>query len=449
MISFDDLNEELKAQQERLSKFQLKATKLHHEIVKDIEYVPNFDLFQRDNRGDVLRDTSEKILEEDAKLRDYLKGPTIRREKFYSPYWQNWNEEKNLLEDISRKESIRSLSKINRSSSPKLSPFQPGNTASTSYSIDNQGQNALSASPNTKSYFPSSSSSPLRTGAMLTTTIINQKQQKTKKTGKEYTLFKGDYIPRNRKAAVFASPTDLKNDPDNLSSFDKHLLGHHNSMEELVKQTMKPTHNQEIIQENKKPKSKQKSVHSSSHSYYDPNIIGNAYVKGGDMSSSRPRPSIEESLTKNCDIPNVSDTLKTVKGGSFGTDSRFPLPEKPVETASAVPSLPTINPLASSTTNTLGCTFLKEKRFPHDIHPMAETLRKEREAEELAEFGTTTRSKQREAEEKENGNLLATPGPGQYSVTRLFEPDVTNPLVKRKDFENIFERYKDDPPGYR
>jgi hypothetical protein len=406
MISFDELNEELRQQQDRLSNFRVKAAKLHKELTDEVDQVPGFDLFQREVQDDTLHNVSTQLIKEDKKLRDYLKGPTLRREKFHSSYWRTWNEERELLENVSREELIKTM--ISQQETKQLAMQE------------------LSPIPLSKSR--KEFAGTLNTGLMYSTKSSPKKVGR--KSKREYQTLKGDYIPKNWKSAVFASPTDLRNDPDNLKTFDKHLMGHHNSIQELAQQTAVPKIQLESsifspgkMDQTKKNESTWKSLSSKNlpSSGYDPTAIGNAPVKGGDMTMAPQRGKAEECLTKNCDIPNNADALKTVTGGPFGLERRFPPAPEPATNTGSSAALPAMTSSSSGFKFPIAPRFSKDKK-------------------------TSTNST--ETTSNEGGDLLATPGPGQYTVPRLFDP-TNSSLEKRKDFDEIYEKYRDDPPHFR
>lgn len=330
MISLDEVNEEWKKQDTRLDEFRTKAKLMHDTLIKEIEQ-SEYDLYQREevDKIDNLANISDQLVKNDAKLRTTLKGPTIVKEKFHSSYWKHFNDERNLLEDISRKQFDKS-----------------------------QQTKRLTKSKSRSSILRSKSS-------LHGHELVRQ--------SRSYAVLKGDYINHNWKSTIFASPTQLQNDFDHETKyFDHHLLGRNNSVDQLAK-----------LSGNMKDQKKLKQL-SETNSTFDPNGIGVAAVKGGAITLSPQRPKGIDSITKTCDIPDLSNTLKSIPGGTFAHSDRFPHTTAPriTTTQSTLP----LNSSHSLVPNeSMPFTFPCARRFSSE-------------------------------EEERSHDLLATPGPGTYSV---------------------------------
>jgi hypothetical protein len=331
MIGLDDLNQEWAKQEKRLNAFAEKAKKLHDQLIQEVE-ASRYDLYKRvdSEQHDNIKMLSSTIVQDDADVRKVTKGPTIVKEKFHSSYWKHWNQEKDLLYEISRKELLES----------------PSHAKTKSKSVSK-----------VKSQTSSSSAS-------------------TGKKKNQYRLIQGDYINHNLKSAIFASPVRAENNLDLSKYFDSHLLGRNNSIERLA-----------VHLENPKI---DLSKHCHSSSAFDPDAVGNSFVKGGDIPLGEQRAKQPECVTSKCDITDLSSSLKTIKGGIFGLDRRFPpTVHQPIPSSSSA-TLPQITPSASSN----GFKFSLTRRFPH--------------GDEKNEDGT----------KKEN--ILSVPGPGNYDVRDYF-----------------------------
>jgi hypothetical protein len=80
----------------------LYATLMSETFARDVSA---FDDSKRKSE-DVMLQQSLKRVGVDEIIRKTLHGPTIKRDKFTSRYWKQWNKEKNLLEDISYAEML-------------------------------------------------------------------------------------------------------------------------------------------------------------------------------------------------------------------------------------------------------------------------------------------------------------------------------------------------------
>lgn len=373
MISLDEVNEEWKKQDARLDAFRAKAKVMHESLIKEVEGL-NYDIYKREESElyDSLPMISKSLVQSDAMLRTVIKGPTLIKEKFHPSYWKHFNTERDLLEEMSRQQFLKTerqqqleTQRLKKTGTqPKLSTIKKTNT---------EGKSTL------KSSQTSFSSAPKLTHSQ------------------SYTIYKGDYLNHNWKSAVFASPIHLENDLDESPYFDSHLLGNNNSIEQLFQQT---TIAKKATSTNVSPKKSHDTLKSKKNrgkqhpknSMFDPNAIGNTTVKGGDFPQDSQRPKTAEPVTKLCDIPNLADTLKTVKGGVFLQEPRFPPSSSTFPSSSGATSFPSPNrSLAASAKNTF--KFSLDKRFPTK-------------------------------EEEESKNLLATPGPANYSVRHSLILDV-------------------------
>jgi hypothetical protein len=331
MIGLDEVNQEWTKQEERLNAFAEKAKKLHDQLIQEVE-ASKYDLYKRvhSEQHDNIKMLSSTIVQDDEEVRKVTKGPTIVKEKFHSSYWKQWNREKDLLYEISRKEMLES----------------PSNLKSNSKTVSKAKSQTVSS--------------------------FSGKGRKKP----QYRLTQGDYINHNLKSAIFASPVRAENNLDDSIYFDSHLLGRNNSIERLAAHLENPKI--DLL----------KHCHSSSA--FDPDAIGNSFVKGGDIPLGEQRAKQTECVTSKCDITDLSSTLKTVKGGSFGLDRRFlPKAHQPVPSSSSA-SLPQITPSSSSN----GFKFSLTQRFP--------------------------RSGEKNEDGSKKENILSVPGPGNYDVRKRF-----------------------------
>ena len=274
MSALDEVNEEWKKQDARLDEFRAKAKLMHDTLIKEIEQ-SQYDLYKRDEveRLDNLAQVSAQLVKSDAKLRTTLKGPTIVKEKFHPSYWKRFNDERDLLEDISRKQFSKTHSEQQQQQQSK------------------KVKNLAKLKSSTTSSFPP------------TKDLLH--------SSKSYTILKGDYLDHNWKSTVFASPVHLQNDLDHETRyFDQHLLGRNNSVSHLTQLAY--------------PSQAKLKKSSSAFAVFDPQAIGIAAVKGGAMTLSPPRPKEIESLTKTCEIPDLAASVKSIVGGSFAHSERFP-----------------------------------------------------------------------------------------------------------------------------
>jgi hypothetical protein len=72
-----------------------------------------------------------------------------------------------------------------------------------------------------------------------------------------------------------------------------------------------------------------------------------------------------------------------------------------------------------------GISFSRERRFPKE----------------------KTKTKGGDGEESGRGDILSTPGPGEYGVQRMFDHSERNILEGFKDIDAIYEKYKDESRG--
>ncbi len=380
-INWNEINKEYDKQEERLNAFETKARKMHSELIHEVEQL-EYDLYQRDEpapndnnhlQQDNLKTVSASIVNNDSELRKTLKGPTITKEKFRASYWNHWNRERDLLEAISHEEILQS------------SASRSGKGASTHFTKSN----------------------------------VSRQTNRNTGTKKGVPNMKGDYRVQHTKSAIFANPTVALEDTLNHTLlnktstgesmgdrrlFDSHLLGNNNSIQQLTAQaSLKPT--AVPSSSSAKLKASQKQT-CEKESFHDPEAIGKASVRGGSMSQTNPRPPLTMTLTSNCDIPNNLANNPVVapklKGGAFGLERRFPsaYAKEPISSSStALPPLTSSLPLqqTSPSPDNSGFKFSCAERFPGSSFS------------EKKEDGTN------------QGNPLATPGPGQYTVrTQMF-----------------------------
>lgn len=390
MISLDEVNEEWKKQDARLDAFRSKAKLMHDSLLKEVESL-HYDIFKREESElqDTLPIISKGLVEKDGNLRKDMKGPTIVKEKFHSSYWKGFNTERDLLEEISRQQLMKTLQQ-QRNKSLKQDEFAVEELSPLKSKRRNN----------------QSSRKGLTTHTAGTSTTAHKKLEST--SAKGYEIYKGDYINRNWKSAVFASPTHLQNDLDETPFFDSHLLGRNNSIDQLMKlsnaRSDVSNYNEEKVETVGKESRENRVKKETTNSMFDPNDIGNSPLKGGAMARDRQRPKTTDTITKLCDIPDLANSLKTVKGGPFLQEPRFTSTQAAADTAynPKPQSIPGANPKFK---------FSLSKRFATK-------------------------------EEEESKTLLATPGPANYEVSSLTS---TSHSIITSYFEQLcHDRY----PGY-
>lgn len=158
---------------------------------------------------------------------------------------------------------------------------------------------------------------------------------------------------------------------------------------------------------------------------FGPLAIGNSPIKGGTVTRATRDQLDGAPATINCEFPLLPDTLRT-HGGKFSSDTRFPSVAQVASRggnggAAEVASSGDLTRAMASR----GISFSRERRFPKD----------------------KTKTKDGEDGGGEGGDLLSTPGPGQYRVQRMFDHSERNPLEGFKDIDAIYEKYKDESRG--
>jgi hypothetical protein len=114
-----------------------RGNRLHSELVREVKTL-GFDSFAHkyrtnlDRSSDVMISFALKQADEDAIRRQFLKGPSIKRDKFTSKYWKVWNEEKNLLEDLTYNKVVaaENAPSSRQSSKPKRTIKKPSTASS-------------------------------------------------------------------------------------------------------------------------------------------------------------------------------------------------------------------------------------------------------------------------------------------------------------------------------
>jgi len=135
------------------------------------------------------------------------------------------------------------------------------------------------------------------------------------------------------------------------------------------------------------------------------------YLAGGAMSQApRVFGAASESVTRGCEfIVLPPEAQHHLKGGAFSLERRFPYDTattaRPNSATMETSSTPTNN---NNNTSAAGISFALAKRFPDNSDAQ---------------------------------NVQNTPGPSQYKVPRLFDPNPNNLLEKRRNFDEIYEKY--------
>lgn len=348
---------------------------LHDTILQDVERNDkSFDLFQRDTKGDELIDRAKSFLAKDQEVRDKAGGPTIKREKFQTSYWSQWNSDKNILEGESAREFAQHqredpvLVKLRRKKLAHLKMKEAKEAAQKEYRSKRIVTHGFDA--------------PGKSGKFELPPIGQV-------TNVDHDQVFVEYVFRN-----CVAPSEEEGTPIEDGTGTKRPLSSH--------------------------KEKEKETFTT---------------KGGALSMApRLLAPTKASTTAGCDIPPLPSALEkameTRMVNTFGSASRFPAPT--VASSSSSPSVPVVSTSVGppkSVTN-LGHTFGVAARFPSEDKKTAET----------GETKESSGAKAVEESEIPLPDVTGVPGPGHYTVTRLFDPPA-NPLAKHS-VKKLTENYE-------
>ena len=111
-----DRESEFEITEDDAKAFYDNSHNLHDRLIGEVKGRYHYDLYQRngvDKKADRLTIASRQLVTEDRKLRETIGGPTVRKTKFHPSYWKTWNQERDLLEEISKQEIIKQMTETN------------------------------------------------------------------------------------------------------------------------------------------------------------------------------------------------------------------------------------------------------------------------------------------------------------------------------------------------